>query len=248
MGGRTPRGVQIVPPDDICLGQPSSPAGSLGQMERVYVVTHAEATHHVEDLIGGWYDSELTQRGHRRAAEIAAYLRDVVPARSNPRVIASDLTRTRQTAEPIATALKAPLVLDPDLREHSLGVAGGKPKSFLDGVPVKHLSDGSRVRDLETIQGAETMAHCVGRVYRAVARMMAVGDASGPDNRPRGNSSTVVVTHGGTAGFVIAAWLGVPIEACARARFCTPTGSVSILERDDTFHNRTLTRLGIIEL
>lgn len=217
-------------------------------MERVYVVTHAEATHHVEDLIGGWYDSELTQPGHRRAAEIAAYLREVVPARSTPRVIASDLTRTRQTAEPIAAALGAPLVLDPDLREHSLGVAGGRPKSFLDGVPFKHLSDGSRVRDIETIQGAESVAHCVVRVYRAVARMMAVGDASGPDNHPGGNSSTVVVTHGGTAGFVIAAWLGVPIEACARARFCTPTGSVSILEQDDTFRNRTLTRLGIIEL
>lgn len=29
-------------------------------MRTVFVVTHPEATHHVEDRVGGWFDSQLT--------------------------------------------------------------------------------------------------------------------------------------------------------------------------------------------
>ncbi len=29
-------------------------------MRRIYVITHPEATHHVENRVGGWYDSDLS--------------------------------------------------------------------------------------------------------------------------------------------------------------------------------------------
>ena len=30
-------------------------------MKHLYVVTHPQATHHTEGVVGGWYDSELTE-------------------------------------------------------------------------------------------------------------------------------------------------------------------------------------------
>ncbi len=46
-------------------------------MRNLYVVTHPEATHHVDGLVGGQFDSELTTRGLRQAAapvEAAGYV------------------------------------------------------------------------------------------------------------------------------------------------------------------------------
>lgn len=40
----------------------------------VFVVTHPEATHHVEGLVGGWHDSDLTPRGLKDADTIAQAL------------------------------------------------------------------------------------------------------------------------------------------------------------------------------
>ncbi|MFJ3637931.1 phosphoglycerate mutase family protein [Streptomyces sp. NPDC090112] len=45
-------------------------------MRTLYVVTHPEATHHVEGVGGGWHDSQLTPAGVRAAGSIARALRD----------------------------------------------------------------------------------------------------------------------------------------------------------------------------
>jgi broad specificity phosphatase PhoE len=43
-------------------------------MRTVYVVTHPEATHHVDGLVGGWSDSDLTDKGLAHAERIAECL------------------------------------------------------------------------------------------------------------------------------------------------------------------------------
>ncbi|MFD7620830.1 histidine phosphatase family protein [Streptomyces sp. NPDC059802] len=48
-------------------------------MRTLYVVTHPEATHHVEGVVGGWHDSQLTPAGVRAARSIAQALRAQVP-------------------------------------------------------------------------------------------------------------------------------------------------------------------------
>jgi hypothetical protein len=49
-------------------------AGRIYGMNDIYIVTHAEATHHVDGLVGGWFDSDLTERGCLQAEAIAASL------------------------------------------------------------------------------------------------------------------------------------------------------------------------------
>ena len=36
----------------------------------------------------------------------------------------------------------------------------------------------------------------------------------------------------------------IPVAACAYAAFKAPSGSVTVLEEDERFHNRTLVSLG----
>lgn len=36
-------------------------------MRHLYVVTRTEATHHVDNIVGGWHDSQLTPNGKRAA-------------------------------------------------------------------------------------------------------------------------------------------------------------------------------------
>ncbi|NUR85405.1 MAG: histidine phosphatase family protein, partial [Nonomuraea sp.] len=101
-------------------------------MRTLYVVTHPEATHHVEGVVGGWHDSRLTPAGLDTAAAIARALREQVPDGAAVDLFTSDLRRTRETAEQIGETFGVRPALDPRLREKSYGQAGGRPQAWLD--------------------------------------------------------------------------------------------------------------------
>lgn len=202
-------------------------------MQRLYVVTHPEATHHVDRLVGGWHDSRLTDGGLAQSTRIAGFLRAVIPTDSTVQLVASDLARTAQTAATISASLGVETEFDADLREKSYGVAEGRQQAWLDERFIFPPAEGERLDHNEGIDGAETKRVWIERTYAAVARL----EGADVDNR-------VIVTHGGTANWVIAAWMRIPSGACDYAAFGLPSGSVTVLEEDDRFHNRTLVTLG----
>jgi broad specificity phosphatase PhoE len=71
----------------------------------IHVVTHPEATHHVDRLVGGWYDSALTPAGERAAVRIAEVLRASIPEDADVALFASDLRRTLRTARIVGDLL-----------------------------------------------------------------------------------------------------------------------------------------------
>ena len=77
-------------------------------MRQISVVTHPQATHHVDGLVGGWHDSALTELGLRQAERIAERLRELIPVDASAELYASDLRRAQQTAEAIARILHRP--------------------------------------------------------------------------------------------------------------------------------------------
>ena len=202
-------------------------------MQRVYVVTHPEATHHQDRLVGGWYDSHLTDQGRAQAERIAGYLRAAIPGDAATQLVSSDLTRTAQTAAVIDASLEVGIEFDADLREKSYGVAEGRPQAWLDERFIFPPAHGERLDHDEGIEGAETKGAWIERAHAAVARI----ERTDAEHR-------VIVTHGGTANCVITAWMRIPAAACAYAAFKMPSGSVTVLEEDDRFHNRTLVTLG----
>lgn len=199
----------------------------------LWLVTHAEATHHVDGLVGGWFDSALTAHGERDAALVGQELRRRVRPGTDVEVVSSDLRRARRTAEGVARALGVAPSFDARLREKSYGVAGGRPQAWLDARLVPPPPAGDRLRHDEGVDGAESWWTFACRVYAAVTDLL---------SRPRDHQ--VLVAHGGSGQLVVAAWLGVPVGASGYARFRLPPGSVTVLREDGRFHNREVTELG----
>ena len=201
-------------------------------MRTVHLVTHPEATHHIDGLVGGWYDSALTPVGRDAAESIAGALRERIPAAATVEVHSSDLRRALQTAVTVAARLGVDVRTDPDLREKSYGEAEGRARAWLDERFVPPPEAGDRLHHDEGIPGSETRWTFATRAYAALDRILA-GDAE----------HQVVVTHGFTATYLIASWIGMPVESVGFVNFRVTSGGITELREDGFFHNRQLVRL-----
>lgn len=202
-------------------------------MRTLYVVTHPEATHHVDGVVGGWHDSRLTPVGFCAAASIAQALRAQIPDSTEVELFSSDLQRTRQTAEAVAALFDVKPTLDRRLREKSYGKAEGRPQDWLDRRFVPPPAVGERMDHDEGVDDAETKAQWAQRIYAAMDEIL---------KRPCEHQ--IIVTHGGSLTFVLASWIKMPIESAGYANFRAPSGSITTLREDDFFHNRQVVSLG----
>ncbi|MGW4772172.1 histidine phosphatase family protein [Nocardia sp. NPDC004278] len=202
-------------------------------MRTLYVIVHPESTHHVDGLVGGWYDSPLTPAGLRAAAAVAEVLRARIPEQADVELFSSDLRRAAQAATAIGERLCVRPVHDPRLREKSYGEAEGKPQEWLNQRFVPPPAVGERMRHDEGVRGSETIAAFARRVYAAMDVIMR-----------RDCRHQVIVTHGGAITFAVASWTGLPIESLGYARFHAAAGSITELREDDYFRNRQVVSLG----
>lgn len=200
-------------------------------MKNIYVVTHPQSQHHVDGLVGGWFDSELTDLGKRQADAIAQDL-ELRLNGDEVDTVSSDLVRARSTAETIQGRVGGDLRLDSDLREKSYGEAEGRPKAWLQQRQIPLPAQGERLRHDEGIAGAETRMDLARRAYAAMARLF----ASEAENH-------VVVTHGGTATLLLAAWIEMPIESAGRVQFGLSSGGITELSKNPRNHSHLIVRL-----
>lgn len=200
-------------------------------MKTLYVVTHPQSVHHVEGRVGGWYDTGLTDLGHRQAEAIATRLTDLCAGRASG-LISSDLLRCSETADIIGRQLKLTPRLTPDLREMSCGVAEGKPQAWLDTRRLPVPEEGG-LDDTGGIQGAETRRQTGTRIYRAMDAILA--DPA---------ECQILVTHGFALTFVIAWWIGMPIDSLGRVNFPVKSGSITHLAENAQWKSRAVVALG----
>jgi probable phosphoglycerate mutase len=221
-----------------CSHTVNSPV-TCSTMRNLYVVVHPEATHHVQGLVGGQYDSQLTIRGVRAAERIADALYNQIPQGTPVEVYSSDLTRCRESADVIAERMRVDVTFDERLREKSYGIAEGKPQKWLDerfiAPPAPPASNEDRLNHFEGIADSETKLEWVSRIYSAM------DDILSTDCR-----NQIIVTHGGSITFVVAKWIGMPIESVGYVSFKAPPGSISVLKEDGFWRNRQVAVLGDI--
>lgn len=195
-------------------------------MKRLYVVTHPQASHHVDGLVGGWFDSALTDLGHQHAELIGLRVRQLIPEQAHAELYSSDLSRAVQTAATMGRHLVVePNLLD-DLREKSYGEAEGKPQEWLEQRFVPPPAVGDRLRHVE-LSGAESKHDFAVRIYRVMDEILASP-----------GEYQVIVTHGFALTFIVAAWIKMPLEAAGYANFRSSSGGITHLVEDDYFHNR----------
>jgi broad specificity phosphatase PhoE len=202
-------------------------------MKDLFIITHAESIHHVENKVGGWYDTDLTARGMRDAEATADRLATLIGQREIE-IYSSDLRRASQTAAAIARRFGLPVTETADLREISYGVAGGRPQEWLDA-RYSPAPDNNRLDYDCGIEGAETRRDVATRVFPCVNAIV---------DRPCPNQ--IIVTHGFTLSLVIAAWMRIPIDACGFINFPAKSGSITHLRQDEFFRNRAVMGLADI--
>ncbi|MBC9728578.1 histidine phosphatase family protein [Streptomyces sp. TRM68367] len=202
-------------------------------MRTIYVVTHPEATHHVEGVVGGWHDSQLTPAGIHAAGSIAQALRAQIRDGSEVELFSSDLQRTRQTAEEVAELFGVKPILDRRLREKSFGEAEGRPQEWLDQRFIPPPAVGDRMGHDQGVPGAESNTALAQRIYAAVDEIL-----QSPCEHQ------IIVTHGFALTFVLASWIKMPIESLDYVIFQARSGSITTLREDDFYHSRRLVSLG----
>ncbi|MEM7220217.1 MAG: histidine phosphatase family protein [Pseudomonadota bacterium] len=199
---------------------------------RLFVVTHCQATHHVEGRVGGWLDSALTGLGLRHAKALGERLRAALTGTERlPQVFSSDLRRAQETAAPIAAAIGTDVRLRRELREMGCGVAEGEPHAWVreHGRP---LPRSGGLLNYRLCEGAESRLDVAERLYPFVDELI-----------ERAEPETVVVTHGGAHDILIGAWLGLSMAQLGTCRFRTVPGSVTELALDPHDGMRVIERL-----
>jgi len=161
---------------------------------QILLVRHGQSEPYIPErpfnLIDGHGDPHLTELGRHQADMVAKRLK----AEPIGAIYVSSLTRTHQTAAPLADALSLTPVIEPDLREVYLG-------DFEGGLFRKHAADGHPAvesmrakRQWSEIPGAETNENLVARTSSVLSGIAA----------NHSDELVVVVCHGG----VIAALVG----------------------------------------
>lgn len=196
-------------------------------MRNLFLVTHAQSIHHVEKKVGGWYDTELTEKGQADAHAIAERLSTLI-GQNEIEIFSSDLKRALQTADAVGRRFGQPVTRTQSLREISYGVAGGKPQEWLDARYVP-APDTDRLDHRGNIKEAESRRDVANRVYPFMDALLG-----------RDCGTQIIVTHGFTLSLVIAAWMKVPIDACGFVSYAAPSGSITHLRQDDFFRNRAM--------
>lgn len=173
-------------------------------MLQVYLVRHGETVWNAARRIQGQSDSPLTDKGEQQAHQVGERVKSL----GITHVIASDLGRTRRTAEIIADACGCTVTLDARLRELNMGCLEQRP---LDGLTVeeeswrKALVDGT---EGGRIPGGESMEEMATRMHAALNACLDLPAGSRP----------LLVSHGMALGVLVSTILGLPAHAERRLR------------------------------
>lgn len=160
-------------------------------MARLVMVRHGQSTWNLQRRLQGQSaEPELTDLGREQAREAAARVRELV-GEVPVRLISSDLTRARQTAEIVASHVGAPVEIDERLREQGLGALEGRGLDEMVALP---LPEDSHITEIAWADGAETIADVHARLRPLVADLRT---AAGVD-------VVVLVSHGDTLRVLLA--------------------------------------------
>jgi broad specificity phosphatase PhoE len=155
---------------------------ALRMTDRLILVRHGESTWNAEKRLQGQLDPPLSERGREQALALAPILDGVPPGR----VISSDLSRARETADLLGLDVGR---YDARWREIDVGEWGGKTAAEIDAQSreLTNWRGGTRVA-----AGGEPWEAFTARVAEAVDELV---DAGGP---------WLVICHGGCIRVAVA--------------------------------------------
>ncbi len=172
----------------------------MNPMIDLWLVRHGETDWNRELRFQGHLDAPLNALGQQQALRLGAHLAAQVPSP----LLASDLLRTRQTAEPLAGQWQTRTLPETLWREQAFGVIEGLT---LQEVHERHpeIVQGWRSLDPDFApEGGESRRQFHARVMQAVLALV-------ERSRRQGWLSPVVVSHGGVLDMIYRSATGQPL-------------------------------------
>ncbi|MEK6620673.1 MAG: histidine phosphatase family protein, partial [Chloroflexota bacterium] len=151
----------------------------------LYLVRHGESEANAARRFAGQIDSPLTERGRAQAETVAEALREV----RFDRVIASDLSRARDTAQAIARRQGLVLETFRELREIDMGQAAGK--QFEDARQHPDWTPHGFVQ----WPGGESLEDALARASGGVERIVAESPGKTVCSGGHGGVTRILVSH-----------------------------------------------------
>jgi broad specificity phosphatase PhoE len=164
-------------------------ARRLSAATTLYLVRHGESEANAASVFAGQTDSPLTAKGREQAKVVAKALRHV----HFDRIVASTLSRTKDTAAVIAEGRGVAVETFADLQEIDLGDAAGKPFDEMRGLP-GYESDG-----FTQWPGGESLDQVVVRAMRVIDHLVAESPGR----------TICIVGHGGVTRILVSGFMGV---------------------------------------
>lgn len=183
-----------------------------------YLVRHGESEGNAARVFTGQTDSPLTERGRRQAEAIADELATV----KFDRIVTSDLSRTRDTADTIARRHGMAVEVTRELREIDVGDRTGASFDEVRGLP--NWSDDGFV----AWPNGETLDQVMKRILGVIDRL----------TRESPGQKILIVGHGGVNRILISHFLGVLPKL---DRTPAPNTNISVVHTDGKTH--TIERL-----
>lgn len=163
------------------------------------LIRHGEATHHTENLTGGWTDSLLTAKGEAQITTLATRLAEDFKMPPKPLIYTSDLKRATTSADIIAKALGITKITAASfLREKNNGLAANKSEQEAK----QFFRKAHAASDLDHVnyEGGETRRTFYQRVVKGMETLCPL------------TNHIVLVAHKGSIQNIIFWWLGLDIE------------------------------------
>lgn len=193
-------------------------------MKTIITVQHTQSVHHTNGHAGAWGDWELTELGHKQAAEIGRYLKDA-DCDDSYIMYASDLKRAAQTADEIGKLLGLSPVYNELIREINAGAGNGKSWDWFDAnkIPAPKEYD----VDYKPFADAESDRELWNRLYPFYQEIIS-----------NSYEKILIVSHGITLSFLHSMLMGQTLDQRSRCKFSGSSGSISYFEIEQ---NGTLT-------
>jgi len=200
-------------------------------MTRVVAVRHGETDWNRNGRMQGWAPTDLNATGREQASAVGEWLADTYDV---DRVAASDLRRTRATADRILEALEDPPVeYAPDWRERDLGVYQGLTCADVEArFPEFGLGETAFEAAVRVPESGESLRDMADRVTAAFERLVATGEGT-----------VLLVTHGGPLHVLLGHAKGMDLETaleshrqanCGVNEFAASDGEVRVVRENVT--------------
>lgn len=166
-------------------------------MKRIITIQHCQSEQHINGMMGGWNDWELTELGREQARRIGERLGAELEGQS-VKLYSSDLKRASQTAAPLAEKLGIEVEYRQELRERNSGpLVMGKSKEWYR----EHCDNFGDMIDERPMPGAETKREMYERLLPLCREV-----------QERAEDTVIFVSHGGALSVWNIVWLGLPPE------------------------------------